>query len=261
MTDSDQYHTEEALCYLSAREALDAFGKGTLKPSTLLDALIRRIDRYNPIINALADMYYEEARDAAKRADEAYQSGTAQGALLGVPVLIKDAQRIQGKRTTYGSLLFMDGPADTVSDPMIERLLGAGAIILGRTTTPEFCISGVCRSHAWGNTVNPHNPAFGTGGSSGGSGAALAAGFAPIATGTDIGGSIRIPSSCCGVVGFKPPHGRNPADRRSPGPRQGEYRRRRIRGGVPWQAVRYRRPPGLSEGSRPDRLAAQRPRT
>ena len=210
MKDPIPHESDAALCYLSAREALDAFGKGTLKPSTLLDALIRRIDRYNPIINALADMYYEEARDAAKRADEAYQSGTAQGALLGVPVLIKDAQRIQGKRTTYGSLLFMDGPVDTVSDPMIERLLGAGAIILGRTTTPEFCISGVCRSHAWGNTVNPHNTAFGTGGSSGGSGAALAAGFAPIATGTDIGGSIRIPSSCCGVVGFKPPHGRNP---------------------------------------------------
>jgi len=155
MKDPVPHESDEALCYLSAREALDAFGKGTLKPSTLLDALIRRIDRYNPIINALADMYYEEARDAAKRADEAYQSGTAQGALLGVPVLIKDAQRIQGKRTTYGSLLFMDGPADTVSDPMIERLLGAGAIILGRTTTPEFCISGVCRSHAWGNTVIP----------------------------------------------------------------------------------------------------------
>ena len=90
MKDPIPHESDEALCYLSAREALDAFGKGTLKPSTLLDALIRRIDRYNPIINALADMYYEEARDAAKRADEAYQSGTAQGALLGVPVLIKD---------------------------------------------------------------------------------------------------------------------------------------------------------------------------
>ncbi len=111
---------------------------------------------------------------------------------------------------TFGSLLFLDAPVDSVSDPMVERLQDAGAIILGRTTTPEFCISGVCRSNAWGNTVNPHNPAFGTGGSSGGSGAALAAGFAPITTGTDIGGSIRIPSSCCGVAGFKPPHGRNP---------------------------------------------------
>ena len=90
---------------------------------------------------------------------------------------------------------------------MVERLQAAGAIILGRTTTPEFCISAVCRSHAWGNTVNPHNPAFGTGGSSGGSGAALAAGFAPIATGTDIGGSIRIPSHFCGVFGHKPTWG------------------------------------------------------
>jgi len=133
-----------------------------------------------------------------------------QGALLGIPVLVKDAQRVRGKRTTYGSLLFMDAPPDEMSDPMIERLEEAGAIILGRTTVPEFCVSGVCRSLAWGNTVNPFNPGFGTGGSSGGSGAALAAGFAPIATGTDIGGSIRIPASCCGVLGYKPPHGRNP---------------------------------------------------
>ena len=210
MTNPQNYDSDDVLCYLSARDALDAFQKGILKPSKLLEALIRRIERFNPIINALADMYYEEAHEVAQNADAAYQNGTAEGALFGVPVLIKDAQRVRGKRTTFGSLLYLGAPLDVASDPMVERLQAAGAVILGRTTTPEFCISGVCRSNAWGNTVNPHNPAFGTGGSSGGSGAALAAGFAPIATGTDIGGSIRIPSSCCGVVGFKPPHGRNP---------------------------------------------------
>ncbi len=210
MTKPQNYESDDVLGYLSAQEALDAFQKRALKPSKLLDALIRRIERFNPIINALADMYYGEAREAAQQADAAYQNGTAEGSLYGVPVLIKDAQRVRGKRTTFGSLLFLDAPVDVTSDPMVKRLQNAGAIILGRTTTPEFCISGVCRSFAWGNTVNPHNPAFGTGGSSGGSGAALAAGFAPIATGTDIGGSIRIPSSCCGIVGFKPPHGRNP---------------------------------------------------
>ena len=210
MTKPQNYESEDVLCYLSAQHALDAFQKRALKPSKLLDALIHRIERFNPVINALADMYYGEAREAAQQADAAYQNGTAEGSLFGVPVLIKDAQRVRGKRTTFGSLLFLDAPVDVVSDPMVKRLQNAGAIILGRTTTPEFCISSVCRSHAWGNTVNPHNPAFGTGGSSGGSGAALAAGFAPLATGTDIGGSIRIPSSCCGVVGFKPPHGRNP---------------------------------------------------
>ncbi|MBC6405005.1 MAG: amidase [Rhodospirillales bacterium] len=198
------------LCYLTAAGALTQFRSGALKPSTLLEVLVRRIEQVNPAINALADTYFDEARQKALNADSVYAKGAAGGALFGVPVLVKDAQRVKGKRTTHGSLLYMDVKPDLHSDPMVERLEEAGAIILARTTTPEFCISGVCRSLAWGNTVNPYNPEFGTGGSSGGSGAAVAAGFAPIATGTDIGGSIRIPASCCGVVGFKAPHGRNP---------------------------------------------------
>jgi amidase len=129
--------------------------------------------------------------------------------LEGIPLAVKDAQRVMGKRTTHGSLIFEDN-IDTHSDPMIERLENAGAIIFARTTTPEFCLSGVCRSRLWGNTLNPWNTAYGPGGSSGGSGAALAAGIATLATGTDIAGSIRIPAAACGVVGFKPPHGRNP---------------------------------------------------
>ena len=202
--------TDLDLCYLTATEALVQFRAGKLKPSTYLEAIITRIDQVNPIVNALADTYFDEARAQAREADTAYANATAEGALFGVPVMIKDAQRVSGKRTTHGSLLHMDAQADVLSDPMVERMQQAGAIILARTTTPEFCISGVCRSLAWGNTVNPFNPDYGTGGSSGGSGAAVAAGFVPIATGTDIGGSIRIPSSCCGVVGFKAPHGRNP---------------------------------------------------
>ena len=198
------------LCYLSATEAVEAFRDGSLSPSALIEALIERIERVNPVINALTDTYFDEARQQARAADEAYADGSAGGPLLGVPVLIKDAQRVKGKRTTFGSLLYMDSAPDGMSDPMVERLQDAGAIILARTATSEFCISGVCRTRAWGNTVNPFNPEYGTGGSSGGSGAAVAAGFAPIATGTDIGGSIRIPASCCGVAGFKPPHGRNP---------------------------------------------------
>ena len=93
---------------------------------------------------------------------------------------------------------------------MIERLQKAGAIIFARTTTPEFCLSGITTSRMWGITRNPWNTEWGPGGSSGGSGAALAAGLTTLATGTDIGGSIRIPAAACGVVGFKPPHGRNP---------------------------------------------------
>ena len=130
-------------------------------------------------------------------------------ALEGIPLLVKDAQRVKDKRTTHGSLIF-DNNIDDHSDPQIERLEKAGAIIFGRTTTPEFCLSGVTHSRIWGITRNPWNLDYGPGGSSGGSGAALAAGFTTLATGTDIGGSIRIPSSACGTVGFKPPHGRNP---------------------------------------------------
>jgi len=201
---------DDTLGFQSAADCIKEFHTRSLSPVELVDALIARIERLNPRLNALADQYLEEARVLARHAETIYtrDPDTARP-LEGVPVLVKDAQRIEGKRTTFGSLIFKDA-VDSYSDPMIERLLEAGAIVLARTTTPEFCISGVCRSRAWGNTLNPFNKEFGPGGSSGGSGAALAAGFAPIATGTDIGGSIRIPASCCGVVGFKPPHGRNP---------------------------------------------------
>jgi amidase len=123
--------------------------------------------------------------------------------------VLKDAQRVAGKRTTYGSAILADN-VDDHSDPMIERLQGAGAIIHARTTTPEFCLSSSCNTKLWGRTLNPFNTQYGPGGSSGGSAASLAAGTSALATGTDIGGSIRIPASCCGLVGYKPPKGRNP---------------------------------------------------
>ncbi|MFT3988243.1 amidase [Aestuariivirga sp.] len=202
--------TNEELCYLTATEARALFKKKKLSPVELLQALIARGETVNPAINCFADRYFGEALAKAKAAEARYMKrGAATGALDGVPLAVKDAQRVGGKRTTHGSLIFKDA-VDDQSDPMIERLENAGAIIFARTTTPEFCLSGVTQSRIWGLTRNPWNRDWGPGGSSGGSGAALAAGLTTLATGTDIGGSIRIPAGACGVIGFKPPHGRNP---------------------------------------------------
>jgi Asp-tRNA(Asn)/Glu-tRNA(Gln) amidotransferase A subunit family amidase len=202
--------TEENLCYLSATQALRLFRSRKLKPTELLAALLARAAQFNPSINCFAGQYWDEAMAAAQRADKRYGKRDATTRPLeGIPLAVKDAQRVKGQRTTHGSLIFKDN-VDDHSDPMIERLQDAGAIIFARTTTPEFCLHGVTHSRIWGITRNPWNPDWGPGGSSGGSGAALASGLTTLATGTDIGGSIRIPAACCGVVGFKPPHGRNP---------------------------------------------------
>lgn len=202
--------SDDDTCHLSAAEALALFRSRKLSPVEVLKAQIARAEKTQPKINAFTDAYFDEALAAASKAEARYGGrGAAPRRLEGLTVAVKDAQRVAGKRTTQGSLVF-EHHVDDHSDPMIERLQKAGAIIHARTTTPEFCLSGVCHSRLWGITRNPHNPAFGPGGSSGGSGAALAAGMTTLATGTDIGGSIRIPASACGVVGFKPPHGRNP---------------------------------------------------
>ncbi len=198
------------LCYLSTREALDLFRKKKLSPLELMQALIDRAGEVEPKINAFADTYFEEALSRARTANGFYSKRSSRARPLeGIPVAVKDAQRVAGKRTTYGSLIFKDNVSEQ-SDPMIERLEEAGAIIHARTTTPEFCLSGTCHTRMWGITRNPFNLEYGPGGSSGGSGAALAAGTTLLATGTDIGGSIRTPAAACGVVGYKPPHGRNP---------------------------------------------------
>ena len=196
------------LCYLTASEALKLFAERALSPVELMDAILRRIEQVNPRVNALGDCFFDHAIAAARQAEARWTRGAAR-TLEGIPLAVKDAQRVAGQRTTYGSPIHRHRIAEA-SDPMIARLEAAGAIIHARTTVSEFCISGVCYSSMWGRTFNPWHLEFSPGGSSGGSGAALAAGMALLATGTDMGGSIRIPASACGVVGFKPPHGRNP---------------------------------------------------
>jgi amidase len=132
-------------------------------------------------------------------------------ALEGIPLAVKDEAEIKGERTTFGSLIHKDN-VDTATSYTIERLLRAGAIVHARSTAPEFSCAAVTHSRLWGVTRNPWNLEYTPGGSSGGSAASLAAGSTTLATGSDIGGSIRIPASCCGVVGFKPPYGRVPQE-------------------------------------------------
>ncbi len=204
MTTSDLFH-------LSAIDALARFRSKDLSPVELLDALIERIEAHEPTINAVCDRRYDEARREAEASASRYAgNGNAARPLEGLPVAAKEEQPMAGRVNSFGSLIYAHNVA-TESHPVIERIQDAGGIVHIRTTTPEFSCAGFTHSRIWGVTRNPWNTDYTPGGSSGGSGAALAAGYAPLATGSDIGGSIRIPASFCGVVGFKAPFGRVPA--------------------------------------------------
>lgn len=196
------------LCYMRATEALARFRRKQLSPVELLEALIRRAVAVEPKVNAFTFKYFDQALEAAKQAEARYMRGEARP-LEGLPTAIKDESEIEGWPTSNASFLMQDYVAETTSFT-VQRLLDAGAIVHARTATPEFSIAGVTWSEMWGVTRNPWSLAHTPGGSSGGSGAALAAGTTTLANGSDIGGSIRIPASFCGVVGYKAPYGRNP---------------------------------------------------
>lgn len=202
---------DEDLCYISAAEALRRFAERSLSPVELLKAQLSRLHASQAHINAASFIYEEDALAAARESERRYFITDGQPRPLeGIPTAIKDESSIAGKITTYGSLIYKDNVAETTT-PVVQRLMDAGVIVHARTTTPEFSCTGFTHSRLWGVTRNPWNPAYTPGGSSGGSGASLASGTSTLATGSDIGGSIRIPASACGVVGFKPPYGRNPS--------------------------------------------------
>ncbi len=198
----------ESLIYLTADEAIKQFSAGSISPVDLIQAIIMRSETVEPHINAFTETYFDKALAEAKNAETRYRQGRARP-LEGIALAVKDEFRLKGTRRTSSSLVYRDR-IDDETDVIIQRLLDAGAIVHAKTTTPEFCLLGSCHSRLWGTSHNPWNLDISPGGSSGGSGAALAAGTATIATGTDIGGSIRIPAALCGVVGYKPPYGRNP---------------------------------------------------
>ncbi len=203
--------TDLDLCYLPAAEALRQFKAKKLSPVELMRATIARAEATARKTNCLTYTHFDEAMALAKKAEAKYARGARTGALEGLPIGIKDESYIKGKPTSSGSLIMKDYIGDHTS-PMNERIIKAGGIVHARTATPEFSCAGYTWSRLWGVTRNPWNRKFTPGGSSGGAAASLASGTSAIATGSDIGGSIRIPASTCGLVGYKPPYGRNPDD-------------------------------------------------
>lgn len=198
------------LCYATATDVLARFRDGTLSPVEYLNALIQRAETTEPKINAFTATHFEKAMTHAQKAETRYAAKADDlGPLEGLPIAIKDEVDLIGEVVTQGSLYYKDNVA-TETHFAIQRLFDAGAYYHVQTTTPEFCSAGVTDSRLHGTTRTPWGLDYTCGGSSGGSGAALAAGSTPLATGSDIGGSIRIPAACCGVVGYKPPYGRNP---------------------------------------------------
>ena len=197
------------LHYLSAAEVLQAFNARELSPVEVFDAVSARADEVEPRINALLERNVQASRAEAVAAQERYANGSTRGVLDGLPIVAKEAHPIAGRPMLLGSVL-TEGFVCPATHPVIERAVDAGAIVHARTTTPEFSCSGFTHSALWGETRNPWNLEYSPGGSSGGSAAALASGTAYLATGSDIGGSIRIPASFCGVVGFKSTYGRVP---------------------------------------------------
>jgi aspartyl-tRNA(Asn)/glutamyl-tRNA(Gln) amidotransferase subunit A len=193
---------------LDAEELLQLYAAKTLTPLEALQAVTERIARQNPEINAFAVMN-PRSLEAARESTERWQAGTPKGALDGVPVTIKDLIDVAGLPTRRGSKLTDPSPA-TVDAPIAAALLGAGAVIIGKTATTEFGWKSPGDSPLTGITRNPWNPAHTPGGSSSGAAAASAAGFGPLHVGTDAGGSIRIPAAWSGIVGLKPSFGRVP---------------------------------------------------
>jgi amidase len=193
----------------TAREMVRAVRDRQISARELLDLHLARIEQRNGEINAIVSLDVERARAAAAAADEALANGHPVGPLHGLPFAVKDTHLLAGWRTTFGSPLHADfvPDADTLA---VERIRGAGVVLLGRTNVPEFAAGSHTFNTIFGTTRNPADPSRSAGGSSGGAAAALASGMVPLADGSDMGGSLRNPASFCGVVGLRPSLGRVP---------------------------------------------------
>ena len=201
---------DDDLAFMTAHDMVERYRAKTLSPVEVVEAALDRIERLEPTLNAFQHLDPESARDAARASAARWAAGAPQGPLDGVPTTIKDLTLAKGWPTLGGSLTTDADQAWDQDAPCVARLREAGAVLLGKTTTPEFGWKGITDSPLAGTTRNPWNPDHSPGGSSGGAAAALAAGIGPIAHGNDGGGSIRIPASFAGLFGIKPTFGRVP---------------------------------------------------
>src|ERR1700736_4085125 len=194
----------------TVNDLADQVRSGQLAAREMVSHALQRIDALNPGINAFVALDGDAALKAAAAIDKSVAAGDDPGPLAGIPIGVKDLEDAAGFRTSNGSAGREDSLPATVNSPLVERLVAAGCVVVGKTNTPELGWKADTDNPVFGATRNPWDLTRSPGGSSGGSAAAIAAGMVPLATGSDGGGSIRIPSACCGLSGMKPSLGRVP---------------------------------------------------
>ncbi len=192
--------------YLTIKEMKEKFASGELTSEAVVSRSLERIKEENGDLNAFLSVS-ESALDEARQSDRRRRAGEEFGALEGVPVALKDNMLVEGWEVTSGSQI-LEGHRGAYNATVVERLKAAGAVLIGRTNMDEFAMGSSTENSHYGPTKNPWDVSRIPGGSSGGSAAAVAAGFVPVSLGSDTGGSIRQPASLCGVVGLKPTYGR-----------------------------------------------------
>ncbi|MGK9168795.1 amidase [Inquilinus limosus] len=205
-----------ALCDLTATDLRRQIAARTVSPVEVLEACLDRIGAVNPAVNAVVVLDADGAREAARAAEAAVMRGEPLGPLHGLPLLVKDTQDVGGLRTTYGSPIFARH-VPVADAGCVARLRAAGAIIIGKTNTPEWAAGGNTRNPVYGATGNPFDPMKSAAGSSGGSAVALACGMASLATGSDTGGSLRNPAGFSGIIGMRPSYGLVASEKRGVG--------------------------------------------
>ncbi|MBY9011423.1 MAG: amidase [Candidatus Lokiarchaeota archaeon] len=201
---------KEDICFMSAFEMREKIETQELSSLEITETIIERIEKINPILNAYCTPTFELARETAKKADESVKRSEKLGLLHGIPTSIKDLMLTKGIKTTFGSKLYEDFIPEQ-DEVAVQRLITSGCVMLGKTNTPEFGSVALTNNKIFGETKNPWDVERNSGGSSGGAASAVAGGIGPLALGSDGGGSIRVPSSCCGVYGLKPTFGRIPS--------------------------------------------------